>query len=230
MKNLLNNKYYVLIWTIIVGLFNLVLFLTTNMTHYVLPSFWVAYGFIMFAFVFQVLTHVLLRKTNESLGVEIPSTVVSLYLIITVAVGSILLGLSKVIGNNWLVPFLILIIITGICLIVFVFGLMNKEQIKKNPQKTQIVFDFNGFIQLLYDLLDHVDNPQVRDQISKILELAEDTSSLSSDNERFKQVEKQIFEYAYFLTKNVERNELQNIFNNINKIEKLLLERKKIAE
>ena len=90
--------------------------------------------------------------------------------------------------------------------------------------------NFNGFIQLLYDLLDHVDNPQVRDQISKILELAEDTSSLSSDNERFKQVEKQIFEYAYFLTKNVERNELQNIFNNINKIEKLLLERKKIAE
>lgn len=230
MKNLLNNKYYVLIWTVIVGLFNLVLFLTTNMTHYVLPSFWVAYGFIMFAFVFQLLTHVLLRKTNESLGVEIPSTVVSLYLIITVAVGSILLGLSKVIGNNWLVPFLILIIITGICLIVFVFGLMNKEQIKKNPQKTPIVFDFNGFIQLLYDLLDHVDNPQVRDQISKILELAEDTSSLSSDNERFKQVEKQIFEYAYFLTKNVERNELQNIFNNINKIEKLLLERKKIAE
>lgn len=229
MKNLLNNKYYIVIWSVIVGLFNAVLFLTTNGSHYELSSFWIAYGFIMFAFVFQLVTHVLLRNTNESQGIEIPSTMVSLYLIVVVAFGSILLGLSKVIGNKWLVPFIILLVVTAIFIIAFVFGLMNKEHIKNNPQKIQVVFDFAGFIQLLYDLLDKVDNPQVRSQISKILELAEDTSSLNSDKPRFKDVEKQIFEYAYFLSKNVERNEIQNIYNNINKLEKLLLERKKIA-
>ena len=229
MKNLLNNKYYIVIWSVIVGLFNAVLFLTTNRSHYELSSFWIAYGFIMFAFVFQLVTHVLLRNTNESQGIEIPSTMVSLYLIVVVALGSILLGLSKVIGNKWLVPFIILLVVTAIFIIAFVFGLMNKEHIKNNPQKIQVVFDFAGFIQLLYDLLDKVDNPQVRSQISKILELAEDTSSLNSDKPRFKDVEKQIFEYAYFLSKNVERNEIQNIYNNINKLEKLLLERKKIA-
>ena len=111
MKKLLNNKYYIIIWGIIVAVFNTVLFLTTNQTHYELASFWVSYAFIMAAFIAQLLSHIITRKDKESLGVEIPSTTMSVYLIVILIVGSVFLGLSKIIKNLWLIPFLTLFIL-----------------------------------------------------------------------------------------------------------------------
>jgi len=230
LKKLLNNKYYIIIWGIIVAVFNTVLFLTTNQTHYELASFWVSYAFIMAAFIAQLLSHIITRKDKESLGVEIPSTTMSVYLIVILIVGSVFLGLSKIIKNLWLIPFLTLFILNALFVIIFVLGLQHKENVKNNPQKMPLVFDMLGVINLLYTLLDKEDNTVIRERISKLLELAESTSDLTSEKETFKNVEKQIFEYCYFLSRNVERNEEQNIFNNINKLEQLLLKRKELAE
>ena len=230
MNKLLKNKYFIIIWGIIVAVFNTVLFLTTNKTHYELSSFWVSYAFVMAAFVGQLLAHILTRNDEESLGAEIPSTAMSAYLIVMLIAGSIFLGLTKIIKNLWLIPFLILFILNALFVIIFILGLEHKENVKNNPQKMPIVFDMLGVINLLYTLLEKEDNPIIRERISKLLELAESTSDLTSEKETFKNVEKQIFEYVYFLSRNVEKNEEQNIFNNINKIEQLLLKRKELAE
>ena len=230
MNKLLKNKYFIIIWGIIVAVFNTVLFLTTNKTHYELSSFWVSYAFVMAAFVGQLLAHILTRNDEESLGAEIPSTAMSAYLIVMLIAGSIFLGLTKLIKNLWLIPFLTLFILNALFAIIFILGLEHKENVKNNPQKMPIVFDMSGVINLLYTLLEKEDNPIIRERISKLLELAESTSDLTSEKETFKNVEKQIFEYVYFLSRNVEKNEEQNIFNNINKIEQLLLKRKELAE
>ena len=230
MNKLLKNKYFIIIWGIIVAVFNTVLFLTTNKTHYELSSFWVSYAFVMAAFVGQLLAHILTRNDEESLGAEIPSTAMSAYLIVMLIAGSIFLGLTKIIKNLWLIPFLTLFILNALFVIIFILGLEHKENVKNNPQKMPIVFDMLGVINLLYTLLEKEDNPIIRERISKLLELAESTSDLTSEKETFKNVEKQIFEYVYFLSRNVEKNEEQNIFNNINKIEQLLLKRKELAE
>lgn len=230
MNKLLKNKYFIIIWGIIVAVFNTVLFLTTNKTHYELSSFWVSYAFVMAAFVGQLLAHILTRNDEESLGAEIPSTAMSAYLIVMLIAGSIFLGLTKLIKNLWLIPFLTLFILNALFVIIFILGLEHKENVKNNPQKMPIVFDMLGVINLLYTLLEKEDNPIIRERISKLLELAESTSDLTSEKETFKNVEKQIFEYVYFLSRNVEKNEEQNIFNNINKIEQLLLKRKELAE
>lgn len=230
MNKLLKNKYFIIIWGIIVAVFNTVLFLTTNKTHYELSSFWVSYAFVMAAFVGQLLAHIFTRNDEESLGAEIPSTAMSAYLIVMLIAGSIFLGLTKLIKNLWLIPFLTLFILNALFAIIFILGLEHKENVKNNPQKMPIVFDMSGVINLLYTLLEKEDNPIIRERISKLLELAESTSDLTSEKETFKNVEKQIFEYVYFLSRNVEKNEEQNIFNNINKIEQLLLKRKELAE
>lgn len=229
MKKILNNKYYLIVWAIIVLVFNTVLFLTTNNTHYELSSFWVSYAFIMAAFIAQLFVHITTRKDKESLGVEIPSTTMSVYLMVVIVVGCVFLGLSKVVKNLWLIPFITLFIINALFVIIFILGLSHKENVKNNPQKMPVVFDMAGLITLLYDLLDKEDNPVIRDRVSRVLELAEATSDLTSENPKFKEVEKQIFEYAYFLKRNVEKDEEQNIFNNINKLEELLLKRKNLA-
>ena len=59
----------------------------------------------------------------------------SVYLIVILIVGSVFLGLSKIIKNLWLIPFLTLFILNALFVIIFVLGLQHKENVKNNPQK-----------------------------------------------------------------------------------------------
>ena len=51
------------------------------------------------------------------------------------------------------------------------------------------------------------------------------TKEIINENKEIEEIEKQIFEYASFIRKNVERDEVSNIFYNIDKVKKLIKER-----
>lgn len=229
MKNLLAKKYFIIIWFLVTAVFNVCLFLLTNKEFYERSVFWVSYAFIMTSSVFFLVSYLVFTGGDEQRKANAAALASFLYLVTVFVIGSIFMGLSRLMNNVlWVVPFIVLLIISLIFALLFIFGVIQREWVKANPQKHPEVFDMTSLIALLYKLFDLADEESVKNGISSLIEQALATASLKSDKENVKLIEKQIFEYAIFLHHNVEKSEIQNVFNNIEKLQKLL-EKRRIA-
>lgn len=219
MKKNIGNKYYIIILSVIVILFNLLLFLLVKAENRKI-AFWTCYGFTMFSFVLNLLAYFIPSKNSERLN---PLTTFSFVnSIVTFVFSFVIFFIPK---TPFLVAFIPLVIILVVFIILGVFGAMNLEQIKANPQKRQEIFTMSYLVEYLQDLKNIATDVAVRNKINDLAHFIMGASATDEENEEALVIEKQIFEYATFIKKNVENDEINNVFNNIEKVRKLVKER-----
>ena len=213
------KKYYAIILLVVVLLFNLVLFLTVKPDNRKI-AFWTCYGFMMGSFVLNALSFYIAPKNSERLN---PLTTFSFIYCAIVFVFSFIIFFIP--NTPFLVCFLPLVILLAVFIILGLFGAMNLEQIKSNPQRTKEIFTMSYLVEYLQELKSSATDVAVRNKINDLAHFIMGASQTDEENEAALAIEKQIFEYATFIKKNVENDEINNVFNNIDKVRKLVKER-----
>lgn len=224
MKKLITNKYYILLWAVVVGALNAIIFLTIKSKNRQ-AAFWVTYGFLMGAFVLNLVSALLFKANSEN--IYAPTTFTFYFIGISLVVFIIFLIFPTA---SFLWPLIPLIIFLAMFLILYIFGAMNQEWIKKNPQKRPEIFNMTQLVTYLTELQTICKDVAVRNNLNELTNVAMNALPNQDNKPAVEAKEKQIFEYAGFLRKNVERDQITNVFNNIERIKKLLKERETLIK
>lgn len=227
MKKILNSKYFIAIMVVVMALYNALLFLLTKKDDYT-TNFFTVYGFIMFAFLLTIVVAIVLRDKTSEGSIYATTFFAGCYLQVIVVVGTIFFFfVNKV---NFLVIFIPLLIITAFFIIFFIFGLMQEEWIKKNPQKLPELFSMHEIVPYLEGLKLTTNNKQVFNQLQVLIDKVNLSKNLDSDTDELKSIDKKIFELVQFIGKNIHRGENQNVFNNISSLDTMLLKREELIK
>lgn len=222
MKKLVTNKYFLIIWAIIVAVFNACLFIITNTCKPEVLSkgpFWVTYGFVMAAFV-MILVMRLLYNHNEKNIDAFPIFVLPT-LLLMILVGIVLfLFAGKM--NKIIWPLIIFIILFGFAAIGLVLSLLAQESVKNVPVKEIEVVDYAGLTAYLTDMLG-VANDVMKAKLNGLLALV--ATVVEKDDDACKALDKRIFEKALFLKKDLKAGSVNNFVMNAEGMEKLLKQR-----
>ena len=217
MKKHLSLYYYLAIWAVVVGLFNALLFIIDK-NH--TTTFWVTYGFVMGSFVMNLVGFMIAPRNKQRINTV--TTFCFMYAVVCLLSGIIFFIFPKV---PVAVIICVYLVFTAAFVILLVFGMMNQTQIKENPQKQQEVFDMSQLVTYLQDIQKLSTNVAVRNGINDLVNFAMGATTNIKELPEVEEVEKQIFEYASFIKKNVEHDEVNNVFYNIDRVKKLLKER-----
>ena len=218
------KKYYALVWLLDVALFNVLVFLLVKSENR-LDAFWTSYSFITIGFLLNLASFYLVKPNSERIN---PLTTFSLiYTVVALIYGIIMFFIPSA---PFLVAFIPLLVMLVVFSIMGVFGVMNLEMIKSNPQKTPVVFTMSELVEYLQETQKLSSDVAVRNKINDLAYFAMSARVSSEENKELEDVEKQIYEYATFIRKNVERNEITNVFNNIEKVRKLIKEREQLIK
>lgn len=216
------NKYFLIIWAIVVALYNAILFILVNQFakgFFSKASFWVIYGSMMFAFILWLILSIVDKNTKFG-GISPIATFVFPYVGIVFLMTTIMMFFAgKIMAIFVILP---MILLTGTFAIFASFGAMNKQQIKNNPQRVPEIFNVESLTEYFRGIAS-VANGFERE----LLDLANDCENLLSvqKNADVENLEKRLYEYAAFIKKNAMNGEDLNIHNNIKKFKDLLAER-----
>jgi hypothetical protein len=118
-----------------------------------------------------------------------------------------------------------MVIITGIFAIVYVFALMNKALVAREEAKKPYMQNIKDVHQVLESLSTKATDAAVKRALDELVILAEGMDI--SVNPDVVKLDERIAEYVQFVHKNLERNEMKNLFYNIDRVKNLLTEREK---
>ena len=213
MRKLFENRYFLIIWGVVVAAFNAILFLsvaTWKQEAFELAAFWGLYACVMLAFVSVLLICLLHKKNNYEQSILM--TLVAPLATVAIFVGIILFFcIDKIDLVFILIPY---IIVFAIMIIAFVFGNMYQNHLDNIEVKVTKVVDINGLINFLSELQNTTSDSNI-------------ISVLDPNNSDLKALEKRIFEYALFIEKDIKNNAFNNFLMNAEKMEKLLDQRSK---
>lgn len=223
MKKFLASKYFLVISSVLVLIFNAVLFLsvaTWKNELFELSSFWGLYVSVMLMFIADILLGVITNKNIK--GQNLFST-----LILPISLLGIVLGLvlfffvAKIKLAVILIPYIIFV---GIIIIAFMTGFAYQNHLDNIEEKVVKVIDIAGLIEFLMMLQNKTSNNIVKTTLVRLIEKA---SIVVQDEESFelKKLEKRIFEYALFIEKDIKNNNVNNFLMNATNMEKLLDQR-----
>lgn len=222
MKKNGSKKYFILAIITVLLVFNALLFLLTKKENYT-TSFWVAYGFISFAFLGFLLTSLLAKEGKTGMAYIYPViTVAGIYLMIVFLLALIVFIFPKMSVKTVLV---MMILVTGISLVVYIFALMNREIIERESLKKSLMFKINDVYPVLEGIILQTSDQQLKDQIAEVATMS--LNALASEREDIFALDKRIFEYVQFVEKNVRRNEINNVYQNLGKVKELLILRER---
>lgn len=217
-----SNKYFFIIWGIIIALYNIILFLLINQFakgFFSKISFWVIYGSMIFAFALLLVIGIFDKKSKFG-GLSPIITFVYPYVGIVFLFTTIMMFFAgKIMAIFVLLP---MILLTGVLAIFAAFGAMNKEQIKNNPQRVQELFNIEDLEDYFSQLANEYNS--FKNELSDLASTCEGLLTVKKNSE-IENIEKRLFEYASFIKKNVANDESLNIHNNIKCFKKLLEER-----
>lgn len=206
-----NFKFYKLIATIIVFVaFNLVVLLCRkNFT----TVFWIAYIMADLSFVTYGLVSFFQKdKIDGEKGIYPVSFVMGIFLIMSLLLSCVYFAIPNI--NNVLYVVIPYIIIFALFAVVIVFASMNKTLIQTNNEMKIVVMNKNQAVEALEKGRSLVQDEFVVSEISKII-----TRIVLCEKENMLEP---VFEYVRFIYKNCVRTELDNIHNNIKRVNDLL--------
>lgn len=223
MKKFLASKYFLVISSVLILIFNAVLFLsvaTWKEELFEVSSFWGLYVSVMLMFIALLLLGVFTNKNIK--GQNIFSTLILPITLIGIILGIILFFfVAKIKLAVVLIPYIIFV---GIIVIGFVTGFVYQNYLDNIEEKVVKVIDINGLIEFLMNLQNRTNEVVVRTMLSKLIEKAS-LSVKDTENAELKKLEKRIFEYALFIEKDIKNNSINNFLMNAEKMEKLLDQR-----
>jgi hypothetical protein len=225
MRKLFENRYFLIIWGVVVAAFNAVLFLsvaTWKQEAFELAAFWGLYACVMLAFVSVLLICLLHKKNNYEQSILM--TLVAPLATVAILVGIILFFcIDKIDLMFILIPY---IIVFAFMIIAFAFGHMYQNHLDNIEVKVTKVVDINGLINFLSELQNTTNDSNIISVLDNLIAKAS-LSVLDPNNSELKALEKRIFEYALFIEKDIKNNAFNNFLMNAEKMEKLLDQRSK---
>lgn len=206
-----NFKFYKLIATIIAFVaFNIVVLLCRNNFTTV---FWIAFIMADLSFiVYGLISYFQKDKVDGEKGIYPVSFVMGIFLIMSLLVSCVYFAIPKI--DNILYVIIPYIIIFALFAVVIVFASMNKTLIQTNNEMKIVVMNKKQAIEALEKGRLHVKDEFVVSELSKII-----TRLVVCEKEDMLE---QVFEYVRFIYKNCVRSELENIHNNIKRVNDLL--------
>ena len=225
MKKFLSSKYFLVISSVLILVFNAVLFLsvaTWNNELFNHAPFWGLYACIMLMFIAMLLLGVVNNKNIK--GQNAFSTFIIPVVLFGILLGIILLFfVSKLKLAFVLIPF---IIIVGIVIVGFITGAVYQNHLDNLDIKVVKVIDMNGLIEFLMNLQNKTNEAVIKQMLIRLIEKASISVS-NEENVELKKLEKRIFEYALFIEKDINNSSVNNFLMNANNMEKLLDQRGK---
>ena len=171
MKKFLASKYFLVISSVLILIFNAVLFLsvaTWKEELFEVSSFWGLYVSVMLMFVALLLLGVFTNKNIK--GQNIFSTLILPITLIGIILGIILFFfVAKIKLAVVLIPYIIFV---GIIVIGFVTGFVYQNHLDNIEEKVVKVIDINGLIEFLMNLQNRTNEVVVRTMLSKLIEKA----------------------------------------------------------
>lgn len=218
MKKNLSLCYYLVIWAVVVGVFNILLFILDKNHN---SEFWVTYSFVMVSFVINLIGFMVTPRQKQRINSI--TTFCFIYALVSLIAGIIFF----IIGNaNIAIIISIFVVIAGIFIILNVFGTINQKQIKEyNVENKMTIADMSSLVTYLQDIQKNSDNVAIRNSINDLVNFVMGATPNKNNLEEVESIEKQIFEYSTFIKKNVQQDEVNNVFYNIDKVKQLLKER-----
>lgn len=223
MKKFLASKYFLVISSVIILVFNAVLFLSVTTWKeelFELASFWGLYISVMIMFISLLSLGIISNKNIK--GQNLFSS-----LILPVSGFGILLGIilfffvAKLKLAIVLIPYIIFV---GIIAIGFVTGFVYQNHLDNLDEKIVKVIDMNGLVEFLLNLQNRTSNSVIKTTLVKLIEKAS-FKVKDEENTELKKIEKRIFEYALFIEKDIKNNNVNNFLMNAETLEKLLDQR-----
>ena len=223
MKKFLASKYFLVISSVLVLIFNAVLFLsvaTWKSELFEVSSFWALYASVMLMFVAVILLGVLTNKNIK--GQNLFSTLVLPISLLGIVIGIVLFFfIAKIKLAVILIPYIIFV---GVIAIAFMTGFAYQNHLDNIEEKVVKVIDITGLIEFLMMLQNKTSNNIIKTTLSRLIEKASLAVS-DSENVELKKLEKRIFEYALFIEKDIKNNNVNNFLMNATNMEKLLDQR-----
>ncbi len=223
MKKFLASKYFLVISSVLVLIFNAVLFLsvaTWKNELFELSSFWGLYVSVMLMFIAAILLGVITNKNIK--GQNLFSTLILPISLLGIVLGIVLFFfVAKIKLAVILIPYIIFV---GIIIIAFMTGFAYQNHLDNIEEKVVKVIDIAGLIEFLMILQNKTSNNIIKTTLVRLIEKA---SIVVQDEESFelKKLEKRIFEYALFIEKDIKNNDVNNFLMNATNMEKLLDQR-----
>lgn len=218
MKKNLSLCYYLVIWAVVVGIFNILLFI---LDHNHNGTFWLTYSFVMISFVINLVGFMFTPRNKQRINSI--TTFCFIYALIVLITSIIFFIIGDV---NLSVIIAVFVAITGVFTLFTVLGLKNQNQIKEIVKENPaLITDMSNLVNYLQDIKKQSDNVAIRNSINDLVNFVMGSTPNKKNLESVELIEKQIFEYSTFIKKNVELDEVNNVFYNIEKVKKLLKER-----
>ena len=223
MKRFLASKYFLVISSVLILVFNAVLFLsvaTWKEELFKIASFWGLYACVMLMFIASLLLGVFTNKDIKKQNLF--STLVFPVSILGIILGIILFFfVAKIELAVVLIPYIIFI---GFIAVAFITGFVYQNHLDNIEEKVVKIIDVEGLVEFLINLQNHTNEVVIRTMLSKLIEKASITVN-DTENIELKKLEKRIFEYALFIEKDIKNNSINNFLMNAEKMEKLLDQR-----
>lgn len=206
-----NIKSYKLIATIIAFIaFNLIVLLCRNDFTNV---FWIAFVFADLGFIaYGLVSYLQKEKVDGEKGIYPISFVMAVFLIMNLLLSCVYFAIPMI--DNILFVFVPYIIVYTIFAIIIVFATMNKSIITTNNEVKIVVMNKEQAIKALEKGKAALNDEFVVSEISKII-----VRLVTCEKE---DMLNPVYEYIRFIYKNCLRSELENIHNNIKRVNELL--------
>ncbi|MCM1260161.1 MAG: hypothetical protein NC182_04390 [Prevotella sp.] len=217
------NQFWIVIWTIILLVYNAVLFLLVNQLKKELfdkPAFWVNYAWMMIAFLIWLVVELIAKSTQK--GNLRPLTVVVYpFLAVSFLTTSILYFFAM---NIVLIGIIIpMIMIIGLFIIGYCLASVQTTVLERSTKSSK------GFLRVedltsYFSEIEQYTSDKTQRALHHLTILCRDLHSVEK-GEEVKQLEKRIYEYASFIEKDIQQGEDSNVYLHIEKLEQLLKER-----
>ena len=212
-----NKKFSALIAFIVLAAIDAVILILTKQGDYD-TQFWMGFAFIQVSFVVYILCKIFVKEKEEERGIRPLDTVLFMFMVVMVLMG-LLAFLAPYNTSVFKTLLIFYIIITALCICCGVLAFLNKKIIKENSYEKPRIFNRHDIVKVLEDVKilinDSTAIEQVQSIIDKVNGIEFDMNSLKG---------KQLVEYTQFMYKNATRQEINNMFNNINKVNEILNE------
>ena len=219
----IKNRYNAFaIWSILVGVFNALVFILVKDKS---PVFWVGYGFAMAAFAFQLITAYAIcgRKPSlKSVVIGIPLVWMSwLYLIIQLILSTILILIG---GERTTLPWVLEILLTAAFLVTLLASAMAKVHIDKEDDSVAAKRFYLGSLQTdVQTLADSAQSAALRLALKNLSQTIRYSDPMS--HESLASLENQIERMVYELSEQVRANDEAAAQETIIRIERSFADR-----
>lgn len=217
------NQLFIVIWAVILLVYNAVLFLLVNQLKKELfdkPAFWVNYAWMMIAFLIWLGVELITKSTKKGNLRPLTAMIYPFLAVSFLATSILYFFVMNIVLIGIIIPMIIVIGLFVICYCLASVQTTVLEQSTKSSKGLLRVEDLS----IYFSEIEQYTTDNTQRALHHLTILCRDLHSVEK-GEEVRQLEKRIYEYASFIEKDIQQGEDSNVYLHIEKVEQLLKER-----